>query len=104
MHIERSAAGGALAGDRAYARAGVEAKERVHLVVDAGVVGAVEEVKRFRCKNYVHSLAELVLPSQAHIEIVVIGSDPGIARRAERPFIGNVVVAIVCSADQQIEW
>src|SRR5579863_5316556 len=49
--------------------AGLEAKERTDLVVDAGVIGAVGDVKTFRRELQSGPFSDFVLPAQAHIEI-----------------------------------
>ena len=72
-------------------------------VVDAGVVGAICDVESFRGEVQAVLVAESECPAKSHIEISIVGSQAGVARRRRRPIVGKVTVAIDVGAGKQIE-
>src|SRR5579864_2368873 len=80
-----------------------EAQQRAYLVVHAGVVRPICDVKSLRRKLQVHLFAQFVLPSQARVEIVIVGTKTGVARRADGALICGVIIAIDLSPGEQIE-
>ena len=78
-------------------------KRRADNVVDAGVVGAICDVESFRGEVQAVLVAESECPAQTHIEIRIVGSQAGVARRRRRAIVGKVTVAIDVGPGEQIE-
>jgi len=90
--------GGASASGRQW-----KTESRSNHVVDAGEVGAIEEVESFRHQLQASPFAKLELAGQAHVKVRVVRSKPGIAACADGAVIGGMAVAVDVGASEQIK-
>src|SRR5580692_6513987 len=106
MHVKRgisqpgraSGTGGVVSGVRG------KTKKWTHLIVYAGIVCMVGEVEDLG-RNLQNSLLdELVLPTQAQVEIGVVRADSGVTAGTDGTLIGGVIVTVYLASRQQVEW
>src|ERR1700761_918639 len=78
-------------------------KGRSDNVVNAGIVGAIGDVEPFRGEVQAVLIADPENPAQTHVEINIVGSQTGVARRRRRPIVGEVTIAVDVGPGEQIE-
>ena len=106
VHNERGIARWALACNcavRNNAPRWIYAKQRVHLVVHARVVGVVGDVESLSCKLQRGLLTQLVLPSEPHIEVGVIRSQARVPAGADGALVRSVIVPVNFGTRKQVK-
>src|SRR6266478_9638804 len=100
MNVERGIDRGTRACDRTRCP---KAEAKPYDIVHAGKVCPIEEVESLGDQLKIGFLAQLEPARDAHIEVSMIGTEPGIAARADGAIIRGVAIAVDVRPGQQVE-
>src|SRR5579863_559742 len=78
-------------------------EERAYLIIYAGKICPVGEVKSFRREQKVSLLAQAMPPAQTSIEVDIVRTQARVARGSDGTFVGSVIIAVHLASSQQIE-